>query len=65
MIKQPTVVKKHSFTGHKDAIYALCALNDYEFLSGGADGHIVKWDLNGYALECSCKSSNIRLFSQL
>ena len=47
MIKQPTVVKKHSFTGHKDAIYALCALNDYEFLSGGADGHIVKWDFYG------------------
>ena len=49
MIKQPSIVKKHSFTGHKDAIYALCALNDCEFLSGGADGHIVKWDLNGYA----------------
>ena len=49
MIKRPSVVKKHCFTGHKDAIYALCALNDCEFVSGGADGHIVKWDTNRYA----------------
>ena len=49
MIKRPSVVKKHSFTGHKDAIYALCALNDHEFISGGADGHIVKWNTNGDA----------------
>ena len=49
MINRPSITKEHSFTGHKDAIYALCGLNEHEFVSGGADGHIIKWDTNGYA----------------
>jgi len=49
MINRPSITKEHSFTGHKDAIYALCGLNEHEFVSGGADGHIIKWNINGYA----------------
>ncbi len=49
MINRPSITKEHTFMGHKDAIYALCGLNGHEFISGGADGYIIKWDTNGYA----------------
>jgi WD40 repeat protein len=39
------VTKLSHFSGHKDAIYALCAgLNENEFYSGAGDGMIVSWN---------------------
>lgn len=32
-------------TGHKDALYTLCSLDDTHFVSAGGDGMVVIWDL--------------------
>ncbi|MFY0607454.1 MAG: WD40 repeat domain-containing protein [Cyclobacteriaceae bacterium] len=40
-----SVQKQHHLTGHKDSLYALCALDDQRFFSAGGDGMVVLWDL--------------------
>ncbi|WP_020527129.1 WD40 repeat domain-containing protein [Flexithrix dorotheae] len=40
------VKKVHSFTGHKDCIYAMEAYTANEFFTSGSDKLVVKWDLN-------------------
>jgi WD40 repeat protein len=41
------VAKVRNFIGHSQAVYTLCAGNeDYIFYSAGADGMVVKWQLN-------------------
>lgn len=39
------VKKLHTFLGHNESIYTLHGLDDYRFISAGADGMIVMWDL--------------------
>lgn len=41
------VVKLREFTGHTQAVYTLCRLKEENhFLSAGADGMIVRWQIN-------------------
>jgi WD repeat-containing protein 61 len=41
------VAKVRNFTGHSQAVYTLCAGNENEnFYSAGADGMVVKWQLD-------------------
>ena len=40
------IKKLHTFTGHRDAVYALARLSDTEFLSAAGDGLIVRWNIN-------------------
>ncbi len=39
------VKKLHTFLGHNESIYTLHSLDDFRFISAGADGMIVMWDL--------------------
>lgn len=39
------VKKLHSFSGHNDSIYSLEAMDDTHFFSSGADGLVVRWNL--------------------
>jgi WD40 repeat protein len=39
------VSKYHTYTGHKDCLYTLERIDDRRFVSSGADGMIVLWDL--------------------
>lgn len=41
-----SVQKKHLLTGHKDCLYTLVPLNSQELISAGADGMVVRWNLN-------------------
>ncbi len=38
--------RRAHFTGHQGSVYALCKLNEDEFLSGSGDHHLVKWNVN-------------------
>ncbi len=40
-----SVSKFHTYTGHSDCVYTLCALDDQRFFSSGGDGQVVLWDL--------------------
>lgn len=40
-----SVKKLHTFLGHNDSIYSLEQLDDQRFVSAGADGMVVLWDL--------------------
>ena len=40
-----SVKKHHSYLGHSDSIYALEPVSDSTFLSAGADGMVILWDL--------------------
>lgn len=45
-MNSPQVQKLHSFTGHRDSVYALQGANKPNlFFSAAGDGMIVKWDL--------------------
>lgn len=45
-MKQPIQVQKyHTYTGHKDCLYTLERIDDQRFVSSGADGMVVLWDL--------------------
>ena len=39
------VKKRYTFLGHNDSLYCLESLDDYQFLSAGSDGMVVRWDL--------------------
>jgi WD40 repeat protein len=40
------VQKTHSFTGHRDAVYAIQpSTSSHQFFSGAGDGMVVQWDL--------------------
>ncbi|MFT6136753.1 MAG: WD40 repeat protein [Cyclobacteriaceae bacterium] len=39
------VTKEHTFTGHKDCLYTLEQISESSFVSSGADGMVVLWDL--------------------
>ncbi|MEO1253831.1 MAG: hypothetical protein AAFY41_02950 [Bacteroidota bacterium] len=39
------VNKLHTFLGHNDSIYTLEKIDDTRFVSAGADGMVVLWDL--------------------
>ena len=39
------ISKQHSFKGHNGGIFELQPVNDREFISGGGDGQVVKWNL--------------------
>lgn len=39
------VKKLHTFLGHNESIYALAKIDDHRFVSSGADGMVVLWDL--------------------
>ena len=39
------VSKYHTYTGHKDCLYTLERIDDSRFVSSGADGMVVLWDL--------------------
>lgn len=39
------VKKLHTFLGHNESIYTLERIDDHRFISAGADGMIVMWDL--------------------
>src|SRR5689334_4201476 len=44
-LKKISVQRQGHYTGHRDAIYALCAaLQPGHFFTGGAEGYIVEWD---------------------
>lgn len=41
-----SVQKKHLLTGHKDCLYTLTPINVHELISAGADGMVVRWNLD-------------------
>ncbi len=41
-----TVSKTNSCTGHRDCVYALTGSNEEHFFSSGADGMVVRWNLD-------------------
>lgn len=41
-----SVKKIHTFLGHTDSIYTLRSINESRFVSAGADGMIVSWNLS-------------------
>ena len=41
-----TITKITNFLGHKNALYQLHKISDQSFYSAGADGLLVKWDLD-------------------
>ncbi len=43
------IQKRHTFKGHTSGIFCLQAMNDYEFLSAGGDGQVVKWNLKSHS----------------
>jgi len=46
---QVNVSKIHTYTGHKDAVYALApGINEHTFYSSGGDGQVIEWDLNNF-----------------
>ncbi|MCS7005047.1 MAG: WD40 repeat domain-containing protein [Cytophagales bacterium] len=45
MIKTPSVQKIASFTGHRDAIYALSYGGNHFFYTAGSDGMVVRWNV--------------------
>ena len=49
MIQRPSVSNVHTFTGHKDSLYALAAVSDHEFVSSGADGMVIQWNLQDFS----------------
>ncbi len=42
------VQKYHTYAGHKDCLYALEMIDDQRFVSAGADGMVVLWDLQDF-----------------
>lgn len=40
------IEKPHTFSGHTDSIYSLCKVDHKRFLSAGADGMVILWDLS-------------------
>lgn len=41
-----SVQKKHLLTGHKDCLYTLTPISGHELISAGADGMVVRWNLD-------------------
>jgi WD40 repeat protein len=46
MKQRVTVNKYHTYTGHKDCIYALEAIDEKRFVTAGGDGMVVLWSLD-------------------
>ena len=44
-----TIQKKHTYTGHKDAVYCIeQGVHHHEFYSAGGDGMVIQWDLQNF-----------------